>query len=100
VRVDDQHSKRDLQDVSDVLDRLWDPIGVYEGPQDSQAPPGEYETYAPAVLRQLRGGIRVEALAAYFRTIEETRMGLRPSGMEQRAAEDVIQWFEARGEHA
>jgi hypothetical protein len=28
--------------VSDLLDREWDPIGVYEGPPEDHAPPGEY----------------------------------------------------------
>jgi len=108
VRVAGQDSTRDLQDVSDALDRLWDPIGVYEGPEDTQAPPGEYANYALEVLRQLRDGITVEALAAYFDRIASTNMGLRESAADPavldsaaaaatRAAEDVIHWYETRG---
>jgi hypothetical protein len=99
VRVDRTYSEQDLQDVSDLLDRVWDPIGVYQGPEDGWAPPGEYVIDAPAVLQQCNDETRVGALAAYFRTIEQTNMGLRLSGMEQRTAEDVVQWFETRGQH-
>jgi hypothetical protein len=33
---------QDLQAVNDLLDRTWDPIGVYEGPPEAHFPPGEY----------------------------------------------------------
>jgi hypothetical protein len=89
-------SDKDLQDLSDLLDRVWDPIGVYQGPDDGWAPAGEYGSYAPAVLQQLHVGVSTTGLARYFRTIEETQMGLRPSGMERRTAEDVVDWFNSR----
>ena len=50
------YSRVDAQALSDLLDREWDPIGVYRGPVHDHAPPGEYDTYAGWIYRDLRSG--------------------------------------------
>jgi hypothetical protein len=48
------HNIRDQQrEASELLDRAWDPIGVYQGSRDEQAPPGEYDTYAGWIVNAL-----------------------------------------------
>jgi len=42
--------------VSDVLDREWDPIGVYRLPTEDQPNPGEYDTYAGWITKALLSG--------------------------------------------
>lgn len=51
---------RDAQDVrrfvSELLDREWDPIGVYRLPTEAQPGPGEYDTYAGWITKALLAG--------------------------------------------
>jgi hypothetical protein len=90
----DGRGGRTLQDVSDALERLWDPIGVYEGPEDGHAPPGEYDLYAADVLELLRRGTTSSELAVYFNTVATKQMGLQPSDEATRSADAVIAWYD------
>jgi hypothetical protein len=44
------------REASELLDREWDPIGVYQRAGDEQASPGEYDTYAGWIVNALRTG--------------------------------------------
>jgi hypothetical protein len=39
---DPKRVAEDGRALSAQLDALWDPIGVYEGPEEDRAPAGEY----------------------------------------------------------
>ncbi len=59
---------RDAQDVcrfvSQLLDREWDPIGVYRLPTEAQPGPGEYDTYAGWITKALLAGGGVDNVLA------------------------------------
>ena len=48
--------REEQREASELLDREWDPIGVYQGSADEQAPPGEYDTYAGWIVNALQAG--------------------------------------------
>ena len=84
------------QAVSDLLDREWDPIGVYEGPAEEQAPPGEYATYAPGVLETLRSGGGKSGVMDQMRSARE-RMSLDAiTWLDERAADVIVNWWTIR----
>ncbi len=79
--------------VADLLDREWDPIGVYE---DDQSPvPGEYESYAWEVLGHLRHGDSESQIAALLAAIKRRMMDLGPGPEDARAARALVAWFQA-----
>jgi hypothetical protein len=84
------------REASELLDREWDPIGVYQRAGDEQAPPGEYDTYAGWIVNALRtGGGKPEVL----RLMESAReaMGLgETTRLDDRAADKLLRWWEQR----
>jgi hypothetical protein len=75
-----------------MLDREWDPIGVYEGAGDEQAPPGEYLSYAGWILESVRsGGGRGEIRAIMHRALVNMEIGA--SITEERAARLILEWW-------
>jgi hypothetical protein len=90
------YSKGDAQDLSDVLDQVWDPIGVYQGPPDEQAPPGEYGTYAGWIYRDLESGGGKSDVLRHMKAAREA-MGLKDvSGEDHRAADLIVEWWQGR----
>ena len=79
--------------------RHWDPIGVYQGPQEDQAPPGEYDTYAGWITKHLyqgtgRGAILADMLRAReLMGVANTRLG------DADAADRVLEWWDALETH-
>jgi hypothetical protein len=89
-------STADEQAVSDLLDREWDPIGVYEGPPAEQGPPGEYATYAPGILETLRSGGGKSDVMGQMRAARQ-RMSLEAiTWLDERAAEVIVSWWNFR----
>jgi hypothetical protein len=85
--VDEDHRA-----ISEMLDREWDPIGVYEGAGDEQAPPGEYLSYAGWILESVRsGGGRGEIRAIMHRALVNMEIGA--STTEERAARLILEWW-------
>lgn len=91
---DDKRQAQDQQRaVADLLDREWDPIGVYE--EDESPGPGEYESYAWEVLGHLRHGDTESEVAALLAAIKRRMMGLGPGPEDARAARALVAWFQA-----
>jgi hypothetical protein len=82
--------------VADLLDTVWDPIGVYRG--DDSAPPGEYESYAWQVLGHLRDGDSAKEIASVLQGIKAGMMELKPGPEDTRAAEALVTWFRSTAE--
>lgn len=82
--------------VADLLDREWDPIGVYAG--DDSPVSGEYETYAWEVLGHLRHGDNETEVASLLVAIKRRTMDLDSGPEDARAAIALVQWFQ--GLHA
>lgn len=81
--------------VADLLDREWDPIGVYE--DDERPVPGEYESYAWEVLGHLRHGDTESEVAALLAAIKRRMMNLGPGPEDARAARALVTWYQATG---
>lgn len=79
--------------VAHLLDREWDPIGVYDG--DERPAPGEYESYAWEVLGHLRHGDSETELSALLAAIKRRMMDLGPGPEDARAARALVEWFHA-----
>ena len=80
--------------VSDLLDREWDPIGVYEGPPEDQAPPGEYLTYAGWIVSALRSGHdRAEIEDVLHRALVNMGIGSSPDKT-RRTVGLVLEWWQ------
>jgi hypothetical protein len=89
-------STADEQAESDLLDREWDPIGVYDGPPAEQGLPGEYATYAPGILETLRSGGGKSDVMGQMRTARQ-RMSLEDiTWLDERAAEVMVRWWNIR----
>ena len=58
-----------MAQVRDVLNRDWDPIGVFPSVKD------EYDGYALRVVRLLVEGAAARQIAALLTTIERAQMG-------------------------
>jgi len=76
-----------------------DPIGVYQGPQEDQAPAGEYDTYAGWITKHLyqgtgRGAILADMLRAReLMGVANTRLG------DADAADRVLEWWDTLETH-
>ena len=86
----------ELAAVSDFLDQDWDPIGVYGdvfGAAD--APSGEYATYAPMILADLRSGADRDDVLRHLRQAREG-MGLEDApdrGRDVDVAGALVSWW-------
>lgn len=91
---------RDAEDVqrfvSGLLDREWDPIGVYRLQPEEQPSPGEYQTYAGWVAKALlSGGGASEVLACLQRG--RKWMGLEaPSTADESTARLIVEQWHSR----
>lgn len=82
--------------VNDFLDREWDPIGVYDGPEGP--PPGEYSSYAPTVLSDLQNGADADQIFRHLRQFR-SRMGLAAASDRRRdrdVAQALVDWWARR----
>ena len=79
--------------VGQLLDVLWDPIGVSDGPPEDWAPFGEYESYVGDIVAQLRQGHSVESLAGYRQHVASVIIGVEPTGSEQGVASRLVAWY-------
>jgi hypothetical protein len=86
--------------LSEQLDTLWDPIGVYVGPADDWPPHGEYESYIWRIHGHLVAGDEPDVIADVLRRIQADQMGLATSGRESAVATALIAWYRARMERA
>ena len=86
----------DRSALETILERLWDPIGVYQDPSGDPCPPGEYDTYAGWIIGHLNeGGDRSSVLADMVRAREH--MGVASSTRDDEAADAVLDWWQGRG---
>lgn len=81
-----------MRELSLLLDE-WDPIGVYDPPEEGP-PPGEYERLVGPVLTKLRAGESAGDIAVYLTWDVQTNIGLpsRPEA-DLAAAERIYAWF-------
>jgi hypothetical protein len=92
---------RDARDahrfVSQLLDREWDPIGVYRLPTKDPPSPGEYDTYAGWITKALlSGGGLDEVLSCLQRG--RRRMGLEaPTEADEPTARLIVERWRSRG---
>lgn len=79
--------------VSELLDREWDPIGVYKLPREKQPSPDEYETYAGWVAKALLSGGGVEEVVTCLQRGRQW-MGLQaPAKADEPTARLIVdQW--------
>jgi hypothetical protein len=85
----------DTSDLETILERLWDPIGVYQDSSGDPCPPGEYDTYAGWIIGHLtEGGDRSSVLADMVRAREH--MGLASSSRDDEAADAILHWWQGR----
>lgn len=85
--------------VSQLLDMLWDPIGVYQGPPEDWAPFGEYESYVSEILNALGQGRSTQSIAAFLRGVATGLIGVEATGSEQDVAERLVAWYRDLPEH-
>lgn len=88
--VDEDHGA-----ISDLLDREWDPIGVYEGPPEDQAPPGEYLDYAGWIVKALQSGVGAPRSRKLCTRPINMGIGSSPE-KSRRTVELVLEWWRAR----
>lgn len=82
--------------VSRLLERWWDPIGVYRGPVEQQAPRGEYDNYAGWIVDGLRAGGDRDVILAEMRVAREW-MGLHEAAArDEQAAVAILEWWQTR----
>ncbi|MCH8252377.1 MAG: hypothetical protein IID36_08005 [Planctomycetes bacterium] len=74
----DRYDKRLWREISIVLFRDWDPIGV----SDMGAPSDEYDSYIGGVYRLVTGGAEPIELARHLLRIETETLGLETRGEE------------------
>lgn len=75
--------------TDEVLQYVWDPIGVAGVPQARD----EYDAYVPQVFAMLIEEKGEEEIAAYLTRIEEERMGLTPAPQKAaQVASILIDW--------
>lgn len=88
-RVSMGHDRAALR--SAVMD-IWDPIGVDDFPEAAD----EYDSYLPAILRELQHGTP-ESLSNYLHTVRTQDMALTRSLSTDRAAADrLFDWWLAQ----
>jgi hypothetical protein len=63
-----------FEEISEVLLKKWDPIGVSDVPEAAD----EYDGYVGHVWNMLEQGRNAEALAQYLDEVASARMGLSP----------------------
>ena len=88
---------RDADDVerfvSEVLDREWDPIGVYDLAEEDQPSPGEYETYARWVTEALLSGGGIDDVVTYLQRGRRWMGVEAPAGADEPTARLIVeQW--------
>jgi hypothetical protein len=85
----------DTSALETILERLWDPIGVYQDSSGAPCPPGEYDTYTGWIIGHLyEGGDRSSVLADMVRAREN--MGLASSSRDDEAADAILDWWQSR----
>jgi hypothetical protein len=78
--------------LSDLLEREWDPIGVYKDPDDGW-PPGEYDTYAGWIVAALASGGDVDDVVRCLQRAREwMELEAPPSADRIIAAKAVEEW--------
>lgn len=83
--------------VDEVLHYIWDPIGICWHPQARD----EYQLYVPSVVKLLRDGAEVDAIAALLTAIAVDRMGLKGAPDHAlKVAKLLMQWHEHLRAHA
>ena len=81
--------------------RFWDPIGVLRGPRPlaETAPQGEYDRYAPEILRMLQRGASVGEIQLHLGQTRTGLMELDPDPSRDREiAARLIEWWLSRSE--
>lgn len=85
----------DTSALETILERLWDPIGVYQDSSGDPCPPGEYDTYAGWILGHLaEGGDRSSVLADMEQACEN--MGIASSSRADEPADAILDWWRNR----
>jgi hypothetical protein len=78
--------------LNDLLEREWDPIGVYKDPDDGW-PPGEYDTYAGWIVAALaKGGDVADVVRCLQRARALMALEAPPSADHTIAAKAVEAW--------
>ena len=83
--------------VSVLLDRRWDPIGVYlYGDDDGPEPGTEYGRYASHVVGMLQRGEAADCISHYLMKQATKSMGVGP-GPTRTVAETLHTWWKENG---
>ncbi|MCW2573202.1 MAG: hypothetical protein JWO88_3260, partial [Frankiales bacterium] len=92
---DNRWVRNEVRELSRLLDE-WDPIGVYDPPEDGP-PPGEYARLVGPLLTKLRTGGSAHDIAEYLSWDARTNMGLGGQpGADVQAAERIFAWFHSQ----
>lgn len=88
--------RNELRAIEKML-RVWDPIGVITDTDAVEVPIDEYDSYAPELLKQLRGGADADTLAQHLNDLAKTQMGLtRALDADREFAHNLVSWWKAR----
>jgi hypothetical protein len=70
----------------------WDPIGVYQG--ESDWPEGEYDGYAPLIVRRLDAGTDAEELCEEMLRLAGREMNISANAQRtRRVAVDLVEFW-------
>ena len=87
--MDQQPASNEVDRLRSAVMSLWDPIGVADVPEAVD----EYDSYLPAIERELRHG-SITSLSGYLHEVATTRMGLSRAELEDhRSAEALFDWW-------
>jgi hypothetical protein len=79
MAIDKLASRKWRAQIRDILNRLWDPIGVYGNGPDDEYPDDEYEAYAGTIAAMIREQeASDEQLMDYLEWAEVEYIGLPP----------------------
>ena len=86
----------DTSALGTILERLWDPSGVYHDLTDDPWPSGEYDTYAGWIIGDLyEGGDKSSILADMLHAREQMGIAGLHSGDDE-AADQILEWWRSR----
>ena len=71
-----EEQKRFFKEVSNIVHKFWDPIGVS---LDEAGPKDEYDSYVPSICKLAMEDKSADDISVHLSAIQEDKMGLEPN---------------------